>query len=40
MRYVISRQCRKNIVSFYQHVAKKYKHTYSVMNKTCTSEDF
>ena len=29
MRYVISRQCRKNIVSFYQHVAKKYKHTYS-----------
>ena len=29
MKYLIHRQCFRNIFSFYQHVAKKYKHTYS-----------
>ena len=29
MNYRISKQCFKEIYSFYQNVAKKYKHTYS-----------
>ena len=29
MKYVIHERCRHNIVIFYQHVALKYRHTYS-----------
>lgn len=30
MRYVISAKCHQNIENFYRHVAKKYRHTYSL----------
>lgn len=29
MNYNVKSKCTKNIVTFYLHVAKKYKHTYS-----------
>lgn len=29
MKHIIKSKCVKNIVSFYNNVAKKYKHTYS-----------
>lgn len=29
MKYRIKKRCARKIISFYQNVAKKYKHTYS-----------